>query len=160
MSASARNSVVISFVGPAPVNRPNATNPGSVSTGGMSREMPEHVNTERDVSIAAGAVRLDGDLTLPPNPRGLVIFAHGSGSSGKSPRNREVAADLQRGQLATLLFDLLTLEEEAVDRHTAHLRFDIGLLAERLVGATDWARGQAGLARLPFGYFGASTGAA
>jgi dienelactone hydrolase len=122
--------------------------------------MAEHANTERDVSIAAGAVRLDGDLTLPPNPRGLVIFAHGSGSSGKSPRNREVAADLQRGQLATLLFDLLTLEEEAVDRHTAHLRFDIGLLAERLVGATDWARGQAGLTRLPFGYFGASTGAA
>lgn len=91
---------------------------------------------------------------------GLVIFAHGSGSGRKSPRNREVAAILQRHGLATLLFDLLTLDEDAVDRHTAHLRFDIEFLAGRLIAATDWANGQAALARLPFGYFGASTGAA
>jgi len=89
-----------------------------------------------------------------------VIFAHGSGSSRKSPRNREVAATLQDRGLATLLFDLLTLDEEAVDRHTAHLRFDIDFLAQRLVAATDWATGHAVLARLPLGYFGASTGAA
>ena len=114
----------------------------------------------RDVEIQIEAVTLLADLTLPSDTRGLVIFAHGSGSGRKSPRNQEVAATLQRGNLGTLLFDLLTLEEEAVDRHTTHLRFDIDLLAERLVGATDWARGQAGLARVPFGYFGASTGAA
>lgn len=112
------------------------------------------------VRIAVDAVVLDGDLALPPDPHGLVIFAHGSGSGRKSPRNREVAATLQGHGLATLLFDLLTLDEEAVDRHTAHLRFDIDFLAERLVAVTDWAHGQAALARLPFGYFGASTGAA
>jgi putative phosphoribosyl transferase len=115
---------------------------------------------ERDVRIAVDAVVLHGDLTLPPDPLGLVIFAHGSGSGRKSPRNREVAGTLQRHGLATLLFDLLTLDEEAVDRRTAHLRFDIEFLAERLVAATDWANGQAALARLSFGYFGASTGAA
>lgn len=115
---------------------------------------------ERDVRIAMGAVVLHGDLALPPGPLGLVIFAHGSGSGRKSPRNREVAATLQRQGLATLLFDLLTLDEETVDRHTAHLRFDIDFLAGRLVAATDWATGQAALASLPFGYFGASTGAA
>src|SRR5688500_3305373 len=115
---------------------------------------------ERDVRIAAGAVVLHGDLTLPPDPVGLVIFAHGSGRGRKSPRNREVPATLQRHRLATLLFDLLTLDEEAVDRRTAHLRFDIGFLAARLAAATDWANEQAALARLRFGYFGASTGAA
>lgn len=115
---------------------------------------------KRDVRIAMDAVVLPGDLTLPSDPRGLVIFAHGSGSGRKNPRNCEVAAILQRHGLATLLFDLLTLDEEAVDRHTAHLRFDIEFLAGRLIAATDWANGQAALARLPFGYFGASTGAA
>src|SRR5919201_4625763 len=114
---------------------------------------------EREVRIALGPVTLDGDLALPSDPRGLVIFAHGSGSSRKSPRNRDVAATLQADGLATLLFDLLTLDEERVDRHTAHLRFDIEFLAERLVAATVWARGQSGLRRLPLGYFGASTGA-
>jgi putative phosphoribosyl transferase len=114
----------------------------------------------RDVRIAMDAVVLPGDLTLPSDPRGLVIFAHGSGGGRKSPRNREVAAILQRHGLATLLFDLLTLDEEAVDRRTAHLRFDIEFLAGRLIAATDWANGQAALARLPFGYFGASICAA
>src|SRR5688572_15126642 len=115
---------------------------------------------ERDVQIPVGAVVLHGDLALPADPVGLVIFAHGSGSGRKSPRNREVAATLQRHRLATLLFDLLTLDEEAIDRRTAHLRFDIDFLAGRLVAATDWANGQATVAPLAFGYFGASTGAA
>ena len=114
----------------------------------------------RDVRIPLGPVTLDGDLALPSDPRGLVIFAHGSGSSRKSPRNRDVAATLQADGLATLLFDLLTLDEESVDRHTAHLRFDIEFLAERLVAATVWGRRQASLRHLPIGYFGASTGAA
>jgi pimeloyl-ACP methyl ester carboxylesterase len=117
-------------------------------------------NQERDVRIAVGPVTLHGDLALPPDPRGLVIFAHGSASSRKSRRNREVAATLQRDGLATLLFDLLTLDEESVDRHTAHLRFDIEFLAERLVAATVWTRGQNVLRHLSLGYFGASTGAA
>jgi putative phosphoribosyl transferase len=115
---------------------------------------------ERDVRIAVGTALLEGDLSLPRDPSGLVIFAHGSGSGRKSPRNRQVAFALQHAGLATLLFDLLTSDEEAVDRHTAHLRFDIDLLAKRLIQATDWARRQASLARVPFGYFGASTGAA
>jgi putative phosphoribosyl transferase len=115
---------------------------------------------ERDVRIPLGPVTLHGDLGLPPDPRGLVVFAHGSGSSRKSPRNRDVASALQRDGLATLLFDLLTLEEESLDRHTAHLRFDIEFLAGRLVAATRWARGQRALRHLPLGYFGASTGAA
>jgi dienelactone hydrolase len=115
---------------------------------------------ERDVRIPVGAVVLHGDLALPADPVALVIFAHGSGSGRKSPRNREVAATLQRHGLATLLFDLLTLDEEAIDRRTAHLRFDIDFLAGRLIAATDWSNGQAALAPLAFGYFGASTGAA
>jgi pimeloyl-ACP methyl ester carboxylesterase len=89
----------------------------------------------------------------------VVLFAHGSGSSRHSPRNRFVAGVLHQDTLATLLLDLLTTEEEEVDAHTAHLRFDIGLLAERLVGATDWLRGQRDVGELPVGYFGASTGA-
>jgi putative phosphoribosyl transferase len=115
---------------------------------------------ERDVRIAVEAAVLHGDLGIPADPHGVVIFAHGSGSGRKSPRNREVAAALQGHRLATLLFDLLTLGEEAIDRHTAHLRFDVEFLARRLVAATDWAKGSAALAPLPVGYFGASTGAA
>jgi|SRR5438128_4577027 len=114
----------------------------------------------RDVRMPLGPVTLDGDLALPSDPRGLVIFAHGSGSSRKSSRNRDVAATLQADGLATLLFDLLTVDEERVDRRTAHLRFDIEFLAERLVVATVWGRRQAALRHLPIGYFGASTGAA
>jgi predicted phosphoribosyltransferase/predicted alpha/beta-hydrolase family hydrolase len=108
------------------------------------------------VRIALADATLDGDLALPPGARGLVVFAHGSGSSRHSPRNRQVAAALQRRGIATLLLDLLTPSE---DRRTAH-RFDIALLSRRLGGALDWARAQPGLRDLPAGLFGASTGAA
>ncbi|MGH7277351.1 MAG: dienelactone hydrolase family protein, partial [Candidatus Rokuibacteriota bacterium] len=114
----------------------------------------------REVQISAGDAVLRGDLSMPLHPRGAVLFAHGSGSSRTSPRNRTVATTLNADGFATLLFDLLTLDEEAIDRHTAHLRFDIGLLAGRLVVATDWLRDRSPLSRLPLGYFGASTGAA
>jgi pimeloyl-ACP methyl ester carboxylesterase len=112
------------------------------------------------VRIQAGAVTLEGDLQVPDQATGLVLFAHGSGSSRHSPRNRFVAHELQAAGLATLLLDLLTPEEEAVDQHTGHLRFDIGLLAERLVAATQWAAVDVATRSLPIGYFGASTGAA
>jgi dienelactone hydrolase len=105
-------------------------------------------------------VNLSGDLTVPDAATGIVLFAHGSGSSRKSPRNRYVARVLEQGGLGTLLFDLLTPEEEAVDLRTRHLRFDIPLLSSRLIGATDWLARQADWAGLPIGYFGASTGAA
>jgi len=112
------------------------------------------------VKISSGKVVLEGDLTLPRQGRGIVVFAHGSGSSRHSPRNRRVARVLQDAGLATLLMDLLTIEEEAVDIRTAHLRFDIGLLAERLAGATDWLTENDLTQHLNIGYFGASTGAA
>jgi len=114
----------------------------------------------RSVSVACDGVFLAGDLTVPDRPLGLVAFAHGSGSSRASPRNRLVAEELQAGGLATLLFDLLTPEEERIDLVTRELRFDIPLLATRLVGATDWLERQDGVGELPLGYFGASTGAA
>ena len=101
-----------------------------------------------------------GDLTIPIDPRGIVIFAHGSGSSRLSVRNRYVAGVLQQGNLATLLLDLLTAEEEQIDRRTRHLRFDIDLLANRLVEATARLTDDSSAVRLPIGYFGASTGAA
>jgi putative phosphoribosyl transferase len=107
-----------------------------------------------------GDVLLEGDLTLPAEGRGIVVFAHGSGSSRHSPRNRLVAHLLNGAGLATLLFDLLTREEEELDQRTAGLRFDIGLLAARLAGATAWLAGEADARRLGIGYFGASTGAA
>jgi putative phosphoribosyl transferase len=115
---------------------------------------------EREVRVRAGAVTLEGNLSLPEDACGTVLFAHGSGSSRHSPRNRGVARQLNEAKLATLLVDLLTPQEEAIDMHTAHLRFDIGLLAERLIGATDWLAHEADTSRLPIGYFGASTGAA
>ena len=114
----------------------------------------------RAITLIADGVRLDGDLQLPAAARGLVLFAHGSGSSRKSPRNRLVAYVLVQAGIATLLFDLLTLEEEAVDRYTRELRFDIPLLTRRLSGATGWVLGEASLSELALGYFGASTGAA
>ena len=114
---------------------------------------------ERTVQIPTGCVALEGSLTIPEDPKGLVLFAHGSGSSRHSPRNRLVADVLQEAGLATLLIDLLTDEEERVDRQTAHLRFDIGLLAERLVGTTDWLLQNDDTRELPIGCFGASTGA-
>jgi pimeloyl-ACP methyl ester carboxylesterase len=115
---------------------------------------------EHLVRIPADDATLDGNLTIPPSAVGLVLFAHGSGSSRLSPRNRFVAAQLQQAGLATLLFDLLTAQEELVDERTGVYRFDIGLLARRLVLATDWAVGESELAGLDVGYFGASTGAA
>jgi pimeloyl-ACP methyl ester carboxylesterase len=115
---------------------------------------------ERLVRVEVGLVALEGNLNLPDEARAVVLFAHGSGSSRHSSRNRFVASTLNEVKLATLLIDLLTAEEEAIDRRTAHLRFDIGLLAERLVGATDWLKQYADTRRLPIGYFGASTGAA
>lgn len=112
------------------------------------------------VRIVAGEVTLFGDLVAPVDRRGIVLFAHGSGSSRLSPRNRHVAAILRQSGLATVLMDLLTRDEEAVDARTAHLRFDIAVLARRLVAATDWLRMKAETRALPLGYFGASTGAA
>lgn len=115
---------------------------------------------EKAISITAGDIALEGNLAIPERARGLVIFAHGSGSSRLSPRNRYVASVLQEAGLATLLFDLLTAREEAIDAMTAELRFDIGFLASRLVAATDWVTRNKGTSRLHLGYFGASTGAA
>ena len=115
---------------------------------------------ERPVQVESGADVLRGALGLPERAAGLVLFAHGSGSGRLSPRNRFVARQLQEARLATLLIDLLTAEEEALDLHTAEFRFDIGLLARRLAGATQWAAKNPETARLPVGYFGASTGAA
>src|SRR6184192_2724281 len=115
---------------------------------------------ERVVRLAAGPAVIEGNLSLPESARGLVLFAHGSGSSRHSPRNRLVASLLNEAKLATLLVDLLTPREEAIDLQTAHLRFDIPLLAKRLVGATDWLARHPDTRALRFGYFGASTGAA
>jgi pimeloyl-ACP methyl ester carboxylesterase len=112
------------------------------------------------VQIRAGAALLDGDLTVPPGVLGLVVFAHGSGSSRFSGRNRAVAAALVRAGFATLLLDLLTPAEEAIDERTREYRFDIARLAHRVVAAIDWARGVPALASLPVACFGASTGAA
>jgi putative phosphoribosyl transferase len=115
---------------------------------------------ERTVGVAVGRALLNGDLRMPTNARGIVVFAHGSGSSRLSPRNRFVADDLVQDGLATFLIDLLTQDEESVDLETAELRFDIPLLAERLGGVTDWLGEDAKLSSLTVGYFGASTGAA
>jgi dienelactone hydrolase len=115
---------------------------------------------ERHVAIATGQVGLAGDLTVPPDARGVVVFAHGSGSGRFSPRNRAVAQELVRAGLATLLMDLLTADEEAVDLRTAHLRFDIRLLSERVIATIDWLASDRSAGSLPVGCFGASTGAA
>jgi putative phosphoribosyl transferase len=113
---------------------------------------------ERQVRVGAGGVVLEGGLAVPDRARGVVLFAHGSGSSRHSPRNRFVAGALREGALATLLLDLLTPEEEAADARTRQLRFDIALLADRLVGAIDWLAQQPAARGLPVGLFGASTG--
>jgi putative phosphoribosyl transferase len=113
--------------------------------------------------LVDGQVTLSGNLCIPKNPNGLVLFAHGSGSSRHSPRNKYVAQILQDADIATLLIDLLTKEEEEIDLQTRHLRFDIGLLAQRLIGVTDWlkqGRQNFQTKDLSIGYFGASTGAA
>ena len=105
-------------------------------------------------------VDLEGELALPESPLGLVLFAHGSGSSRHSPRNGYVAHALQEGRLGTLLMDLLTPAEDQIDSRTAELRFNIELLAERVIAAVDWARSHPALQGLKVGLFGASTGAA
>jgi dienelactone hydrolase len=115
---------------------------------------------ERLVHVRAGIVTLTGNLVVPDGASGVVLFAHGSGSSRLSPRNRSVARRLSERGLATLLIDLLTPEEERVDIETAHLRFDIDLLADRLAGAKEWLTEQPDTRDLRIGYFGASTGAA
>lgn len=115
----------------------------------------EHV----PVIVGLDGVRLEGYLSIPTAAAGAVVFAHGSGSSRHSPRNRYVADVLNEGGLATLLIDLLNADEQEVDMQTAQLRFDIPFLAERLVGITQWLREQPQAAGLKLGYFGASTGA-
>ena len=110
----------------------------------------------RDVQIRSGTVVLQGDLSIPAGAEGVVLFAHGSGSSRHSPRNQFVARTIREAGVGTLLFDLLTKEEEALDVLTRHLRFDIGLLAERLIDATYWLKGDLG--HLGVGFFGSSTG--
>ena len=114
----------------------------------------------RAVVVPADRAALAGDLASPPTPRGLVLFAHGSGSSRHSPRNRYVADVLNNAGLATLLVDLLTEEEDELDRRTGELRFDIALLVERVLRALDWLAAEQATRKLPVGLFGASTGAA
>jgi dienelactone hydrolase len=116
--------------------------------------------TPQAIRLAVAGVALNGDLSLSPDTRGLVIFAHGSGSSRHSPRNRAVAEALQHRRLGTLLLDLLTEREDLADAATAEFRFDIPLLADRLVGAIDWAHAHPRTSAVPIGLFGASTGAA
>jgi putative phosphoribosyl transferase len=142
----ARRSAAVSAARRAAEPVPAGDSPGA-------RPRPQ---TEAEVEVAAGAVRLPGLLTLPAGAAGVVVFAHGSGSSRHSHRNRYVASVLHEAGLGTLLFDLLTLDEE-LDRGNV---FDVGLLADRLTAATGWLRSQPGAAGLPAGYFGASTGAA
>jgi dienelactone hydrolase len=112
------------------------------------------------VRIPVHEIALEADIAVPQPARGLVLFAHGSGSSRHSPRNRFVAAELQQAGLATVLADLLTAEEEAIDMRTGELRFDISLLAARVAGSIDWLEGYEPAAGLGLGLFGASTGAA
>ncbi len=113
-----------------------------------------------NIEIPAEQAILNGELEIPRKARGLVLFAHGSGSSRLSPRNQLVARELRKGGVATLLFDLLTEEEEVIDRNTAHLRFDVELLAGRLLSAVEWVSEAREVRNLPIGCFGASTGAA
>lgn len=113
-----------------------------------------------EVKLKLEELELAANLTIPENAMGIVVFAHGSGSSRFSPRNRAVARTLNEGGLATLLLDLLTMHEQTVDERTGHLRFDIPLLADRLVGAIDWVQQQPQTLGMKIGLFGASTGAA
>jgi putative phosphoribosyl transferase len=117
-------------------------------------------SSEREVRIPSGDARLYGDLCLPPKFAGIVLFAHGSGSGRHSARNRQVAQRLQQDGFATLLFDLLTAQEEQLDLHTREHRFDIPLLTRRMQDATAWVGAQPQLQNAAVGYFGASTGSA
>jgi putative phosphoribosyl transferase len=126
----------------------------------MSEMTVRQASSERAIQVPVGRIHLDGDLVLPTGAHGAVLFAHGSGSSRHSARNKHVAHELQRAGFATLLLDLLTPAEEQLDSLTAHIRFDVALLAERLEHAVAWLGAQAATTRLPVGLFGASTGAA
>jgi putative phosphoribosyl transferase len=125
----------------------------------MERHLDERTD-EMPVTIPVGEVTLEGDLRLPPGADAVVAFAHGSGSGRHSSRNRMVAGSLSQAGMATLLLDLLTREEEVEDMRTGHLRFDIGLLTDRLVATVDWLERNAPTRELAVGLFGASTGAA
>lgn len=114
----------------------------------------------REVQVPAGDLELSGNLTVPAGATGLVLFAHGSGSSRHSPRNRKVAGILNQGRLATLLIDLLSAEEEVIDLRTRTLRFDIPLLANRVLDILSWLEHEPEIGALPVGLFGSSTGAA
>jgi putative phosphoribosyl transferase len=122
--------------------------------------MGTSTETARCVRLDVAGVGLVGDLALPSDARAVVIFAHGSGSSRHSPRNRAVAEVLHHGGVGTLLLDLLTEHEDLIDATTAEFRFNIPVLAERLIGAVDWALANPQISSLPIGLFGASTGAA
>ena len=128
----------------------------------MGRLVVHETAAEREsaVEIPADGVLLQGDLTLPPDASGVVVFAHGSGSGRFSPRNRAVATVLVQAGLATLLMDLLTTDEEAVDLRTRQLRFDVALLGRRVIATIDWLAADPTVGQLPVGCFGASTGAA
>jgi predicted alpha/beta-hydrolase family hydrolase len=115
---------------------------------------------ESTIKIPVGNAKVEGNLFLPSGTHGVVVFAHGSGSSRYSPRNQYIAQEFNKAQLGTLLFDLLTQDEEQEDEFTAQYRFDIPLLAGRLVGVTKWLRNHSQTRPLSLGYFGASTGAA
>lgn len=112
----------------------------------------------QEVQIKAGSLLLNGELNVPANANGIVLFAHGSGSSRHSPRNQYVATVIRNAGVGTLLFDLLTREEEVLDNYTREFRFDINLLARRLVATTNWLAGENETTRLRPGFFGASTG--
>ncbi len=123
-------------------------------------EVVKNMGNEKPVRLVVDGVPLEGDLNIPKKAKSIVVFAHGSGSSRKSPRNRFVAGVLQEAGLATLLFDLLTANEEKIDEVTSQLRFDIEFLSRRLVGAMDWVARNKDTSTLRIGLFGASTGAA
>ncbi len=125
----------------------------------MSDTKPE-LQLDETISIPSGRVKLEGELKIPKGATGIVLFAHGSGSSRHSPRNQYVARVIREAGVGTLLFDLLTKEEEAIDAYTGELRFNIDFLSHRLVDATNWVTSQAATQHLRIGYFGASTGAA
>lgn len=122
--------------------------------------MHQNAKIEEAIRLSIGEIQLEGELAIPKNAKGIVLFAHGSGSSRFSPRNRFVAKFLRDHQLGTLLIDLLTPDEEIIDEQTRELRFDITMLAERLEGITDWLVAEPRTKNLKIGYFGASTGGA
>ena len=118
------------------------------------------IHNQTEMKIPVGNVVIEGTLTMPTGAKGVVLFVHGSGSSRFSPRNQYVAKQFNKSKIATLLFDLLTQQEEEADALTAEYRFNIALLTQRLIGATQWLRRDPLTKNLKFGYFGASTGAA